>query len=80
MRFNSLWSIADCVSDDDCEFGIHTHLGYRRRGLAKLATAATVNYCLSRGFTSVGWCCDEYNFGSRRVAEKVGSELEREKV
>jgi len=71
------WSIADCTSGDACEIGIHTHPKYRRRGLATLTAAATVDYCLSSGFTSVGWHCDEYNLGSIGVAEKVGFELER---
>jgi len=71
------WSIADCVSGVACEIGIHTHPDYRRRGLATLTAAATVDYCLSSGFTSVGWHCDEHNLGSIGVAEKVGFELER---
>jgi len=40
------WSIADCVSGDACEIGIHTHQDYRRRGLATLTATATVDYCL----------------------------------
>lgn len=74
------WCMADCVSGNACEIGIHTRSDYRRRGLATLTAAATVDYCLSHGFTSVGWHCDEYNFGSRGVAEKVGFELERKYV
>jgi len=74
------WCIADCVSGDACEIGIHTRPDHRRRGLATLTAAATVDYCLSHGFTSVGWHCDEYNAGSRGVAEKVGFELERKYV
>jgi len=74
------WSIADCVSGDACEIGIHTHPDYRRRGLATLTAAATVDYCLSSGFTAVGWHCDEYNLGSIGVAEKVGFELERKYI
>jgi len=74
------WSIADCVSSNSCEIGIHTRQDYRRRGLATLTAAAAVDYCLSHGFASVGWHCDEYNLGSRGVAEKVGFELERKYV
>jgi len=74
------WSIADCVSGDACEIGIHTHPDHRRHGLATLTAATTVDYCLSSGFTSVGWHCDEYNLGSIGVAEKVGFELERKYI
>ncbi|MCW3982115.1 MAG: GNAT family N-acetyltransferase [Candidatus Bathyarchaeota archaeon] len=74
------WSIADCVSGNACEIGIHTRQDYRRRGLATLTAAAAIDYCLSHGFTSVGWHCDEHNLGSRGVAEKVGFELERRYV
>lgn len=74
------WCIADCVSGNACEIGIHTRPDYRRRGLATLTVAATVDYCLSHGFASVGWHCDEDNLGSIGVAEKVGFEKERDYV
>lgn len=74
------WCIADCVSGNACEIGIHTRPDYRRRGLATLTAAATVDYCLSHGFMLVGWHCDEYNLGSRGVAEKVGFVKERNYV
>ncbi len=71
------WCMADCANEDACEIGIHTHPDYRRRGLATLTVAAAVDYCLSCGFKSVGWHCNENNLGSIGVAEKVGFELER---
>ncbi len=74
------WSIADCVSGNACEIGIHTRENYRRQGLATLTAAAAVDYSLSSGFRQVGWHCDEYNLGSIRVAEKVGFKLERKYI
>jgi len=71
------WSIADCVSGDACEIGIHTREDCRRRGLATLTAAAAVDYALSSSFRQVGWHCEEYNLGSIGVAEKVGFKLER---
>jgi len=71
------WSLADCVSGNACEIGIHTHENYRRQGLATLTAAATVDYSLSSGFQYVGWHCDEYNLPSIKTAEKVGFKLER---
>jgi RimJ/RimL family protein N-acetyltransferase len=74
------WSIADCVSGNACEIGIHTRKDYRRQGLATLTAAATVDYSLSSGFKYVGWHCGEYNLGSIGVAEKVGFKLERKYI
>jgi RimJ/RimL family protein N-acetyltransferase len=74
------WSIADCVSGNACEIGIHTREDYRRQGLATLTAAAAVDYSLSSGFRQVGWHCDEYNLGSIGVAEKVGFKLERKYI
>ena len=74
------WSVADCVSGDACEIGIHTHENSRRQGLATITAAATVDYALSNGFKYVGWHCDEYNLGSIGVAEKVRFKLERKYI
>jgi RimJ/RimL family protein N-acetyltransferase len=74
------WSIADCVSGNACEIGIHTHEDYRRQGLVTLTAAAAVGYSLSSGFKYVGWHCGEYNLGSIGVAEKVGFKLERKYI
>lgn len=74
------WSIADCISGNTCEIGIHTHEHYRRQGLATLTVTAAVDYALSNGFTQVGWHCDEYNVGSIGVAEKAGFKLERKYI
>ncbi len=74
------WSLADCVSGNACEIGIHTHEDYRRQGLAALTAAATVDYALSNGSRYVGWHCDEYNLPSIKTAEKVGFKLERKYI
>jgi RimJ/RimL family protein N-acetyltransferase len=71
------WSMADCVSGDACEIGIHTDPEYRRRGLAAITAAAAVDYAQSHGLPTVGWQCGEDNPGSIRTAEKVGFKLER---
>ncbi len=72
------WSLADCVSGDACEIGIHTARAFRRRGLATITAAAAVDYALSHGFSVVGWQCPEDNLGSIGTAEKVGFERERD--
>jgi len=66
------WCIADCVSGDRCEVGIHTAEAHRRRGLAACTAAAAVEHALQSGFVSVGWHCDEENEGSWRTAERAG--------
>lgn len=72
------WCLTDCTSKNACEIGIRTHPEYRRHGLATLTVAATVDECLLRGLTTIGWHCHETNLGSRGVAEKVGFVKERE--
>jgi len=72
------WSLADCVIGSYCEIGIHTVPRYRRRGLATVTAAATVDYALSHGLSMVGWHCNDENLGSIGTAEKVGFTKERD--
>lgn len=72
------WCHPDCVAGDAIDVGIITHPAHRRRGLAAAAVAATVEYCLSHGFSAVGWHCNADNVGSWKTAEKVGFERNRE--
>ncbi len=74
------WSVADCISGDACEIGIHTRESFRGQGLATITAAAAVDYALSNGFQYVGWHCDEYNLPSIKTAEKVGFKLERKYI
>ena len=70
------WSIADCVSGNRVEIGIHTASPWRRRGLAKITAAAAVEHALTSGFGEAGWHCDDTNVGSWKTAESVGFERE----
>lgn len=72
------WSLADCVSGDECEIGIRTAPAHRRRGLASVTAAAAVEQALAGGFSMVGWHCPEDNMGSIQTAERVGFERERD--
>ena len=72
------WCTCDCVAGDQIEVGIVTDSAHRRKGLAAVAAAATVECCLDSGFSAVGWHCESDNDGSWRTAEKVGFERERE--
>ncbi len=72
------WSLADCVSDECCEIGIHTAPPHRRRGLAAVTAAAALEHAFSAGYTSVGWHCPHDNLGSIGTAEKIGFQRERE--
>jgi RimJ/RimL family protein N-acetyltransferase len=68
------WCTPDCVAGDQMDVGIITHRAHRRRGLATIAVAATVEHCLRSGFSTVGWHCNAINIGSWKTAEKVGFE------
>ncbi len=67
--------VSDCVLGDKCEIGVGTDPRYRRRGLAFAAVAATIQHCLARGLTHIGWHCLRSNTGSRSLAEKAGFEV-----
>jgi RimJ/RimL family protein N-acetyltransferase len=62
----------DVMSQPACEIGVETHPDHRRRGLAAIVTAATVEYALSVGFTDIWWICDVHNLGSIGTAVKNG--------
>ena len=71
------WCLSDCTAGDRTEVGIITHPAHRRLGLAAIAAAATVEYCLERGFSAVGWHCSADNSPSWKTAEKAGFQRER---
>jgi GNAT superfamily N-acetyltransferase len=71
------WCAPDCVAGEQMDVGIMTHPEHRRRGLASIAAAATVETCLNHGFSAVGWHCNAENVGSWKTAEKVGFERHR---
>ena len=45
---------------------------YRRRGLATLAVRATLEQCLARGYTEIGWHCWSNNRASAATALRAG--------
>jgi RimJ/RimL family protein N-acetyltransferase len=72
------WCTPDCVAGDQIDVGIITLRAHRRRGLAAIAVAATVEQCFNKGYKAVGWHCNVINTASWKVAEKVGFERHRE--
>jgi RimJ/RimL family protein N-acetyltransferase len=71
------WCVSDCAAGDRIEVGIITHPEHRRRGLATIAAAATVELCLDLGYSVVGWHCSADNSPSWKTAEKAGFQRER---
>ncbi len=78
------YALVDCIAgaaDSGARAGdifLFTADRYRRRGLATIASAATVEYGLAHGLAWIAWDCAEHNLGSLRTAEKLGFELARE--
>jgi RimJ/RimL family protein N-acetyltransferase len=72
------WCTPDCIAGDQMDVGIITHPAHRRQGLASVAVAATIEGCLSQGYSVIGWHCNADNIGSRKTAEKVGFKLNTE--
>lgn len=71
------WCIADCISSDGAEVGIHTAPEHRRQGLAAAVVAAAVEHALAKGLPMVGWHCAKDHLCSIRTAERVGFALGR---
>jgi RimJ/RimL family protein N-acetyltransferase len=74
------WCTPDCVAGDRIDVGVITHPAHRRKGLASVVVAATVEECLKNGYSALGWHCNAENIGSWKTAEKVGFERNREYV
>jgi RimJ/RimL family protein N-acetyltransferase len=72
--------LMDCAVGDRCEIGICTDIRYRRQGLAKLAVAATLEACLTRGYREIGWQCLRSNAGSIATAKRTGFAWERDYI
>lgn len=68
------WATVDFITQEGGDAGVFTLDGYRRRGLALIATVAAVEHGLSQGLSFVNWTCAEDNIGSIRTAEKLGFE------
>ncbi|HEV7322499.1 MAG TPA: GNAT family N-acetyltransferase [Ensifer sp.] len=68
----------DSVSGQRCELGVGTEPAYRRRGLARIAAAATVAECVRRGVSKIEWHTHASNKGSIAIARACGlTELDR---
>ena len=63
---------ADCRSGDQIDIGVETSPIHRRKGLASIVVAATLEYCFQKGYRKIGWHCNTSNLGSWKTAEKVG--------
>jgi GNAT superfamily N-acetyltransferase len=71
---------ADCAAGDRIDVTFMTAPAHRGRGLARVVTAATAEYCLAHGFTRVGCHCEEGNLASWKTVQKVGFERAREYI
>ncbi|NHK32983.1 MAG: GNAT family N-acetyltransferase [Asgard group archaeon] len=65
------WCLSEWAMESKIEIGIITAQNYRRKGLATLCTAATVELCQEKGY-EIGWHTNQENVASCRLAEKVG--------
>ena len=55
-----------------CELGVNTVRAFRRRGVATLAAAATIQEAHRRGIVEIGWHCWATNAASIALAHKLG--------
>jgi RimJ/RimL family protein N-acetyltransferase len=73
------WCYTRMVARDDaCELTLETVDTYIGQGVATLASAAAIDFCLARGFVTIEEHIADWNTPSLRVAEKVGFVRERD--
>jgi GNAT superfamily N-acetyltransferase len=64
------------IHDDKLELGIETMPEYRGKGYAQITCSALIDYCIENNYEPV-WACRLENTGSRRLAEKLGFEVNK---
>ncbi|WIV12488.1 GNAT family N-acetyltransferase [Proteiniborus sp. MB09-C3] len=69
------WSLSDCSFKKTIAIGIHTDERYRKNGFGKIAAAATIRDCFTKGYEKIDWLCVDSNKGSSATAEKLGFEF-----
>lgn len=66
------WMTIDFVSNGEGDVGVQTLSDYRRRGLAAITSAASMEYAFSHGIKKIHWTCTAQNTGSMNTASKLG--------
>ncbi|SHK26645.1 GNAT acetyltransferase [Clostridium cavendishii DSM 21758] len=69
------WSLSDCSFKKTIAIGIYTDERYRKNGFAKIAAAATIRDCFTKGYEKIDWLCVDSNKGSIATAEKLGFKI-----
>ena len=70
-------SFSAFMVDEYLELGIETMEAYRQRGLAEIVCRALIDYAVEKELEPV-WSCSKDNFGSLRLAERLGFEISLE--
>ncbi|MFZ4453676.1 GNAT family N-acetyltransferase [Salibacterium aidingense] len=65
------WCLSVFSSGNQLEFALMTEEGYRKKGYAKIAASACINFCIENGKSPL-WNCDDKNIPSILVAESIG--------
>lgn len=68
------WCLSEYNYGARCELGVETPAGERRRGIATLAAAATIEQAHALNITDIGWHCWADNLASIALARKLGFE------
>jgi len=66
------WSVIDFIAGATGEIRLVTDPRYRRRGLAFITSAMTIQYGLAHGLDQILWDVAASNTGSIRTAQKLG--------
>jgi GNAT superfamily N-acetyltransferase len=73
------WATVDFVTAGKGDLGFETLPEFRKRGLGSVVAAAALEHGIAKGI-EIHWTCAEDNLGSRRSAEKLGLQHERNYV
>ncbi|HNS59489.1 MAG TPA: GNAT family N-acetyltransferase [Anaerolineales bacterium] len=76
-RICAAWSVIDFIVEKVGEIRLVTDSRYRRRGMAFLTSAMTINYGLAHGLDQIDWDVAASNIGSISTAKKLGLTLLR---
>ena len=71
------YSVVDCVVGKEGEIFLYTNENHREKGLATVVSAATIEFGLANGLTTIKWDCQEENVGSNKIAKKLGFVLDQ---
>jgi len=64
----------ESISKNCCELDVETIKKFRQNGYGLVAASETIKQAFKKGYQHIHWSCDKENYGSKRIADKLGFE------